>query len=72
MVKSRGEAIKMNDQNGVAAADLKEIKSWAVYNTTNGMPRFYALISKVLSIKFKLQIRGFESNLDYNDEGLFV
>ncbi|TKY54101.1 HLJ1 protein [Spatholobus suberectus] len=41
---------------------------WAVYDTTDGMPRFYALIRKVLSPRFKLQITWFESHPDSKDE----
>ncbi|KAK7387850.1 hypothetical protein VNO78_22646 [Psophocarpus tetragonolobus] len=41
---------------------------WAVYDTTDGMPRFYALIRKVLSSRFKLQITWFESHPDCKDE----
>nr|KYP58038.1 Protein HLJ1 [Cajanus cajan] len=41
---------------------------WAVYDTTDGMPRFYALIRKVLSPEFKLQITWFESHPDCKDE----
>ncbi|XP_027333766.1 uncharacterized protein LOC113848451 [Abrus precatorius] len=41
---------------------------WAIYDTTDGMPRFYALIRKVLSSRFKLQITWFVSHPDCNDE----
>ncbi|RDX68123.1 hypothetical protein CR513_52917, partial [Mucuna pruriens] len=41
---------------------------WAVYDTTDGMPRFYALIRKVLSPEFKLQLTWFESHPDRKDE----
>ncbi|KAL2339091.1 hypothetical protein Fmac_013537 [Flemingia macrophylla] len=41
---------------------------WAVYDTADGMPRFYALIRKVLSPEFKLQITWFESCPDCKDE----
>ncbi|KAL9277875.1 hypothetical protein ACSQ67_024887 [Phaseolus vulgaris] len=41
---------------------------WAVYDTAEGMPRFYALIRKVLSPGFKLQITWFESHPDWKDE----
>ncbi|XP_061374350.1 uncharacterized protein LOC133316595 [Gastrolobium bilobum] len=41
---------------------------WAVYDTTDGMPRFYALIRKVLSPGFKLRITWFEPNPDDKDE----
>ncbi|KAK7264577.1 hypothetical protein RJT34_32186 [Clitoria ternatea] len=41
---------------------------WAIYDTTDGMPRFYALISKVLSSGFKLQIRWFDSYPDCSNE----
>lgn len=33
---------------------------WAVYDTNDGMPRFYALIKKVFSSGFKLRITWFE------------
>ncbi|KAK7363638.1 hypothetical protein VNO77_05788 [Canavalia gladiata] len=41
---------------------------WAIYDTTDGMPRFYALIRKVLSSEFKLRITWFESHPDRKDE----
>ncbi|KAJ1377141.1 hypothetical protein SESBI_49203 [Sesbania bispinosa] len=45
---------------------------WAVYDTTHGMPRFYALIRKVLSPRFKLQITWLESHPGNNDEMKWV
>ncbi|KAJ1389964.1 hypothetical protein SESBI_37877 [Sesbania bispinosa] len=45
---------------------------WAVYDTTHGMPRFYALTRKVLSPRFKLQITWLESHLGNNDEMKWV
>ncbi|XP_054807848.1 uncharacterized protein LOC129310047 [Prosopis cineraria] len=41
---------------------------WAVYDTVDGMPRFYALIKKVLSPGFKLRITWFEADPDDKDE----
>ncbi|KAK7292325.1 hypothetical protein RIF29_08103 [Crotalaria pallida] len=41
---------------------------WAMYDTADGMPRFYALILKVLSPGFKLQIAWFEPRPDDKDE----
>lgn len=41
---------------------------WAIYDTTDGMPRFYARIRKVFSPKFKLQITWFEPNPNDKDE----
>ncbi|KAL2960089.1 hypothetical protein AAZX31_17G021600 [Glycine max] len=41
---------------------------WAIYDTSEGMPRFYALIRKVLSPGFKLQIIWFEPHPDCKDE----
>ncbi|TKY72026.1 DnaJ-like subfamily B member 12 [Spatholobus suberectus] len=41
---------------------------WAIYDTTDGMPRFYALIRKVLSPGFKLRITWFEPDPDEYDE----
>ncbi|KAJ1414268.1 hypothetical protein SESBI_19122, partial [Sesbania bispinosa] len=40
---------------------------WAIYDTTDGMPRFYAIIRKVLSPGFKLRITWFEPDPDDND-----
>ncbi|XP_027919194.1 uncharacterized protein LOC114177826 [Vigna unguiculata] len=41
---------------------------WAVYDTAEGMPRFYALIRKVLSPGFKLQLTWFEPHPGWKDE----
>ncbi|BAT77185.1 hypothetical protein LR48_Vigan01g311700 [Vigna angularis] len=41
---------------------------WAVYDSAEGMPRFYALIRKVLSPGFKLRLTWFESHPDWKDE----
>lgn len=41
---------------------------WAVYDTIDAMPRFYALINKVYVPGFKLQITWLEPNPDDNDE----
>ncbi|XP_038878662.1 uncharacterized protein LOC120070848 [Benincasa hispida] len=41
---------------------------WAIYDTTDGMPRFYARIRKVFSPEFKLQISWFEPYPDDEDE----
>ncbi|ESW19848.1 hypothetical protein PHAVU_006G160400 [Phaseolus vulgaris] len=41
---------------------------WAVYDTVDGMPRFYALIRKVLSPGFKLRITWFEPDAEEKDE----
>ncbi|KAF1887259.1 hypothetical protein Lal_00040859 [Lupinus albus] len=41
---------------------------WAIYDTTDGMPRFYALIRNVLSPGFKLKITWFEPDPDDKDE----
>lgn len=40
---------------------------WAIYDTVDGMPRFYARIRKVFSSEFKLQISWFEPDPD--DQG---
>ncbi|KAL2545030.1 DNAJ heat shock N-terminal domain-containing protein [Forsythia ovata] len=45
---------------------------WAVYDELDGMPRFYALIKKVLSPSFKLQITWLESVPDNKDEKRWV
>ncbi|KAI9114926.1 hypothetical protein K1719_013939 [Acacia pycnantha] len=45
---------------------------WAIYDTTDGMPRFYALIRKVLSPGFKLRITWFEADPDDEDESNWV
>ncbi|XP_057762261.1 uncharacterized protein LOC130982314 isoform X1 [Arachis stenosperma] len=41
---------------------------WAIYDTADGMPRFYALIRNVLSPGFKIKIMWFEPHPDDNDE----
>lgn len=41
---------------------------WAIYDTIDGMPRFYARIRKVFSPTFKLQITWFEPNPDDKGE----
>ncbi|XP_028781459.1 uncharacterized protein LOC114737669 [Neltuma alba] len=41
---------------------------WAVYDTNDGMPRFYALIKKVFSSGFKLRITWFEPEPSNEDE----
>ncbi|XP_020220735.1 uncharacterized protein LOC109803532 [Cajanus cajan] len=41
---------------------------WAIYDTIDGMPRFYALIRKVLTPGFKLRITWFEPDPDGKDE----
>jgi len=41
---------------------------WAVYDTVDGMPRFYAIIRKVLSPGFKLRITWFEPDGEEEDE----
>lgn len=41
---------------------------WAIYDSTCGMPRFYARIKKVFSPEFKLQITWFEPDPDDKDE----
>ncbi|CAL5415819.1 unnamed protein product [Camellia sinensis] len=41
---------------------------WAVYDTLDAMPRFYARIKKVLSPGFKLQITWLEPDPDDEDE----
>ncbi|KAL2341177.1 hypothetical protein Fmac_009117 [Flemingia macrophylla] len=41
---------------------------WAIYDTLDGMPRFYAVIRKVLAPGFKLQITWFEPDPDGKDE----
>ncbi|XP_058723862.1 uncharacterized protein LOC131595522 [Vicia villosa] len=41
---------------------------WAVYDDTDGMPRFYALIKKVFSPGFKLKITWLEADPDDEDE----
>ncbi|XP_061367940.1 uncharacterized protein LOC133310960 [Gastrolobium bilobum] len=43
-------------------------QTWAIYDTAEGMPRFYALIRKVLSPGFKLRITWFEPSPDDDDE----
>lgn len=45
---------------------------WAVYDTTDAMPRFYALIRKVQLHGFKLQITWLEPNPDDDDEIMWV
>ncbi|KAF5752236.1 hypothetical protein HS088_TW01G00144 [Tripterygium wilfordii] len=45
---------------------------WAIYDTLEAMPRFYALIRKVFSPGFKLQITWLEPNPDDEYEGLPV
>ncbi|XP_050274647.1 uncharacterized protein LOC126717223 [Quercus robur] len=41
---------------------------WAIYDTLDGMPRFYARVKKVFSPGFKLQITWLEANPDDQDE----
>ncbi|KGN66129.1 uncharacterized protein LOC101213491 [Cucumis sativus] len=41
---------------------------WAIYDTVDGMPRFYARIRKVFSPEFKLQISWFEPHPDDKGE----
>ncbi|KAF8038946.1 hypothetical protein BT93_B1489 [Corymbia citriodora subsp. variegata] len=41
---------------------------WAVYDTLDGMPRFYARIKKVFSPGFKVQITWLEADPDDQDE----
>ncbi|KAM1380096.1 hypothetical protein ACFX2I_021878 [Malus domestica] len=41
---------------------------WAIYDTRNGMPRFYARIKKVHSPEFKLQITWLEPDPDDDNE----
>jgi curved DNA-binding protein CbpA len=41
---------------------------WAIYDTTDGMPRFYARVKKVLSPGFKLQITWLEASSDVAHE----
>ncbi|KAI9128522.1 hypothetical protein K1719_000005 [Acacia pycnantha] len=41
---------------------------WAVYDTHDGMPRFYAVIKKVFSSGFKLRITWFEPEPSDEDE----
>ncbi|CAI8590807.1 unnamed protein product [Vicia faba] len=45
---------------------------WAVYDDTDGMPRFYALIKKVFSPGFKLQITWLEADPDDEDEHRWI
>lgn len=45
---------------------------WAIYDPLDGMPRFYALIKKVLSPGFKLRITWLEANPDDKDERNWV
>ncbi|KAM7278314.1 hypothetical protein ACFE04_005448 [Oxalis oulophora] len=51
---------------------------WAIYDTLDAMPRFYALIRKTFSTGFKLRITWLESDpdddneIDWVDEGLPV
>jgi len=40
---------------------------WAIYDTTDAMPRFYALVKKV-TFPFKLQITWLEADTDENSE----
>ncbi|KAL1320121.1 hypothetical protein HN51_064850 [Arachis hypogaea] len=41
---------------------------WAIYDMADGMPRFYALIKKVMSPGFKLRITWLEPDPDDDDE----
>ncbi|CAL5198817.1 unnamed protein product [Lathyrus oleraceus] len=41
---------------------------WAIYDTTDGMPRFYALIREVLSPEFHLKATWLEPHPDDKDE----
>ncbi|KAG5232533.1 Chaperone DnaJ [Salix suchowensis] len=41
---------------------------WAIYDTTDGMPRFYARVKKVFSPGFKLQITWLEASSDVAHE----
>lgn len=45
---------------------------WAVYDDIDGMPRFYALIKKVFSPGFKLQITWLEPDPDDEEERRWV
>ncbi|OIV91952.1 hypothetical protein TanjilG_23213 [Lupinus angustifolius] len=41
---------------------------WAIFDTADGMPRFYAIIRKVFSNGFKVRITWFEADPDEDDE----
>ncbi|CAK8530959.1 unnamed protein product [Lathyrus sativus] len=45
---------------------------WAVYDDIDGMPRFYALIKKVSSPGFKMQITWLEADPDDEDEQKWI
>ncbi|XP_004508320.1 uncharacterized protein [Cicer arietinum] len=45
---------------------------WAIYDTTDGMPRLYVLIRKVISPGFKLRATWLEPHPDGNDETKWV
>ncbi|KAG8372999.1 hypothetical protein BUALT_Bualt12G0125400 [Buddleja alternifolia] len=45
---------------------------WAVYDTLDAMPRFYALINKVVSKDFRIRITWLESDPDNDDETKWV
>ncbi|CAI9118695.1 OLC1v1020295C1 [Oldenlandia corymbosa var. corymbosa] len=45
---------------------------WAVYDTLGAMPRFYAIIRKVISRSFKLRITWFEPQPDDKEQKLWV
>ncbi|KAF9602542.1 hypothetical protein IFM89_029841 [Coptis chinensis] len=47
---------------------IKNNQMWAVYDDTDGMPRFYAWIKKVFSPVFKVKITWLEANPDSPDE----
>ncbi|KAI4317664.1 hypothetical protein L6164_025515 [Bauhinia variegata] len=47
-------------------------QTWAIYDITEGMPRFYAVIKKVLSPGFKVEITWFEPDPIDEDERRWV
>ncbi|CAK7340833.1 unnamed protein product [Dovyalis caffra] len=57
-----------NFENDKAEKCFAVNQVWAIYDTTDGMPRFYAQVKKVLSPGFKLQITWLEASSDVAHE----
>ncbi|KAK6122967.1 hypothetical protein DH2020_043294 [Rehmannia glutinosa] len=60
---------ELNDfEKGMAKKIFSSGQIWAVYDTLDAMPRFYALINNVISGDFKLQITWLEPYPDNEEE----
>ncbi|KAJ4900693.1 DNAJ heat shock N-terminal domain-containing protein [Raphanus sativus] len=45
---------------------------WSLYDPTDGMPRYYARITKVIDSEFKLGITWLDPLQDYNDNSILI